>query len=161
MSNKREIINGEACCGSCKEWKPVEDFPKNKSDPLGIYNYCRICANERARNNHKKIRAKGKEGWDKHRKTYRSSYYKRIYGITLEEFETKLENQDFKCAICRVELDIDKDSRKAHLDHCHESGKIRDILCVCCNKGIGYLKEDTEILENAIKYIKRHKEGDL
>lgn len=55
-----------------------------------------------------------------------------------------------------------KVSTLAHLDHCHDTLKIRGILCVRCNQGIGCMQEDIEIMNNAIKYLEKHteKEGD-
>lgn len=154
----RPVVDGKVECKRCGDWKVLEDYPKDKNSFLGIYSYCSECANKRARDNHKKIRAKDSEGWQEHRKKYRNRYYKNTYGITLENFEAIFQAQDCRCAICLCELDIDLDSKKAHLDHNHTTGKIREILCVRCNKGIGYLQEDIDIMESAISYLKKHSE---
>jgi hypothetical protein len=155
----RPVIDGKVECKKCNTWKLLEEYPKNKNSALGIFSYCSECSNKLGREHHKKNRAKGTEGWEKHRKDYRNRYYKNTYGITLAQFEEIFEAQDYKCAICFCPLDIDGESSKAHLDHNHTTGKIRQILCVRCNKGIGYLQEDTDIMQSAIDYINLHKEG--
>ena len=62
----------------------------------------------------------------------------------LEELKIK---QNFKCAICKEQTDL-------AVDHCHNSMKIRGLLCNNCNNGLGRFKDSTELLENAIKYLK-------
>ena len=61
-----------------------------------------------------------------------------------------------ECAICEKDLDADLDSRDHHIDHCHETGVIRGVLCSNCNKGLGHFKDNIESLTNAIKYLKRY-----
>lgn len=154
----RPVIDNKVECKKCGDWKDLIEYPKDKNSFLGIYSYCSSCANERARDNHKKIRAKDSEGWEEHRRKYRHRYYKKFYGISLEQFEELFKSQDCKCAICLCDLDIDLESKKAHLDHNHATGQIRQILCVRCNKGIGYLQEDLTIMRSAIEYLKKHSE---
>lgn len=154
----RYMIEGKLECIDCKEWKFTEDFHKHKGKPFKCNVYCKDCANNRARKNHKENRAPGTEGQALYRRSMRQFYYKRVYGITLEEYETMLESQDNKCAICRKSIGYAEGPAKAHLDHNHTTGKIREILCVCCNKGIGYLQEDKTILDSAIKYLEKHNE---
>jgi hypothetical protein len=82
------------------------------------------------------------------------------YGIELDDFVAMYEDQGGKCAICRTDVDLyapeDRKANVAHVDHCHTTGKIRALLCHQCNVGIGAFKEDAEVLQNAIQYIKDH-----
>ena len=76
--------------------------------------------------------------------------HSKIYGLQLGEYEKKLENQLNRCAICgknKVEFKNDFD-----LDHNHETGQTRGLLCHNCNLGFGFFKEDILILKSAIKY---------
>lgn len=85
---------------------------------------------------------------------------KRDYGITLDEYNSMLEKQNNKCAICETEEPIKVKSgrnRKLAVDHCHNSGKVRGLLCAHCNTGIGMLRESIEILDKAKEYLLRHK----
>lgn len=69
------------------------------------------------------------------------------YGISEEQYQEMLLKQDGKCAICEKEMS------PPHVDHCHNTKKVRGLLCDTCNRGIGYLKEDINILKGAIKYL--------
>lgn len=69
------------------------------------------------------------------------------YGLTEEEYTDLLDQQKGCCAICKESLDI------IAIDHCHETLKVRGLLCKSCNSGIGFLKEDKEILLSAISYL--------
>lgn len=74
------------------------------------------------------------------------------YGITKQQYNDLYNTQKGKCPIC--ELSIDILGRNTHLDHNHETGAIRGILCASCNLGIGYLYSK-EILTKATKYISK------
>jgi len=80
----------------------------------------------------------------------RSSYLKRAYEITLEEYELIKAIQESRCAIC-----LQKANRIV-IDHCHKSKKIHGLLCTTCNAGIGQFKDDLALLKEAIKYLQRH-----
>jgi len=84
---------------------------------------------------------------------------KQIYGISREEFEALICIQDFRCAICRKEIDptVNSKKSKALIDHNHKSGKIRGIVCINCNSILGYCKEDPKILLEAIRYLEKFK----
>lgn len=87
----------------------------------------------------------------------RNIYLKRTYKITLAEYETLLGQQNGRCAICAT----DDPGRKGRagknwmVDHCHDTGKVRGLLCHACNVGIGNFKDDTNIMEKAITYLRK------
>lgn len=76
---------------------------------------------------------------------------RRNYGITLEEYELMRIAQDNKCAICSAEFTC-----SPHTDHCHETGKVRSLLCGTCNKGLGQFKDSPDLLRTAAKYLENH-----
>lgn len=73
------------------------------------------------------------------------------YGLTLEDFEAMIAAQDGRCAICS-----DKFARSPHVDHCHRTGAVREILCDDCNNVLGRARDNTDILRRAITYLERH-----
>lgn len=76
------------------------------------------------------------------------------YSLTLDDYNTKFEEQKGKCAICkRHQSELNK---VLFVDHNHITNKVRGLLCDACNTGIGYLKEDFDIFYNAISYLKFH-----
>jgi hypothetical protein len=73
------------------------------------------------------------------------------YGITLEDKRTMLEAQNGKCAIC----DRKVSGKSAHVDHDHETGQVRGILCHKCNVAIGLFGDEIRNLTKAIDYLRR------
>lgn len=84
---------------------------------------------------------------------YRNNALKRRYGITLEHFNSIVESQNKKCALCEDALKLG--TKSVHVDHCHETGKVRGVLCARCNLGIGRFGDTIQGLEKAISYLKR------
>lgn len=78
---------------------------------------------------------------------------KQRYGITLDELHKMEVAQKHRCAICGKK----QDGRRLDVDHCHVTGKVRALLCVKCNMGIGYLLHDPMIMKKAIKYLDHHR----
>jgi hypothetical protein len=62
-----------------------------------------------------------------------------------------LVKQEYACAICVQPIDD-----RAHVDHCHATGKIRGALCAQCNKGLGNFRDNIDHLKAAIKYLRKH-----
>jgi len=73
------------------------------------------------------------------------------YQITEEEYNKLFENQSGKCLGCNIhQNDL---SKKLCVDHCHETGKIRGLLCTPCNLAIGLVKDNVDVLKNLIIYL--------
>ncbi len=81
----------------------------------------------------------------------RKNHLKRTYGITLEDYDKMVELQNNKCKICNKQSSI---WENLSIDHCHNTGKIRGLLCSLCNSAIGKFKDDIKLLTSAIKYLK-------
>ena len=101
----------------------------------------------------KAYRKANKEKLSSNNKKY---YLKVKYGITLKEKNFILKKQNNKCKICKITIHKNKKLKNntACIDHCHTTNKLRGILCSMCNKGLGHFKDNTEILTNAIDYLK-------
>ena len=83
------------------------------------------------------------------------SFIQRTYGINAEEYCEMLAAQDNKCAICDSE-EVNNSrisSGKLFIDHCHDTGKVRGLLCSKCNHSIGLLNDDVDLLHKAIAYL--------
>jgi len=79
------------------------------------------------------------------------------YGVSQEEYENKLLEQEGKCAICST---TEPKGRRGtwHIDHDHVTGKFRGLLCWLCNSALGKFKDDADIIEKASAYLRRNKE---
>lgn len=150
---------------------------KNKSK---ICRFCHRKTASMARNNDRekynaKI-AKDKEANPKKYEEFYKNHYKRLKerfgeyhslnkqcrarGITLQDYADMIDDQQNKCAICLKEetcRDVYHDrARRLSIDHCHATKKVRGLLCQGCNVAIGRFKDDIEIMQRAIDYIKAH-----
>ena len=76
----------------------------------------------------------------------------RKYGLTIESFEAMLAVQGHVCPICGEALQ--STGRGTHVDHCHTTGQIRNVLCKGCNVGLGSFGDNPDRLERAAKYIR-------
>jgi hypothetical protein len=76
--------------------------------------------------------------------------------VTVEEYEQLLLDQRYACAICKTPAD--QFQRALHVDHDHVTGKVRGLLCVRCNTGLGCFKDSTENLVEALHYLCDHNE---
>lgn len=90
---------------------------------------------------------------EKANRTSRNAEYTRKFGLSIDEIDNFLqEQQGGKCAICRNEIKL-MDSHKTHVDHCHKSNQFRGILCHNCNKGLGNFRDNVDSLKSAIEYL--------
>lgn len=77
----------------------------------------------------------------------------RTRGMDRSEYDAMLFAQDFRCAICRSPHPRNASTTRFAIDHCHETDQIRGLLCCPCNRGLGFMGDDPEILYNAIRYL--------
>lgn len=89
---------------------------------------------------------------------FRSSHLKRTFGITSEDYDTLLKQQNNGCAICGITSPsiYNKRVRYFCVDHNHSTGQVRGLLCHYCNTGIGYFKDNIEYLFKAITYLLKY-----
>jgi hypothetical protein len=142
-------------CNVCGETKSLSDYYptkfKSKQFPDKIYYHgkCKSCF----------IKEKQK---DYTPEKGRDKNLKHLYGITLQEYNTLLEQQNHCCAICES---TDPKGRKSgrggavevfYVDHDHNTGKVRGLLCNVCNRTMGYVGENSGVLEEMIKYLQKH-----
>jgi hypothetical protein len=92
-------------------------------------------------------------------RAWKSGKLKSAYGITIEEYEEMYERQEGVCALCgRAETSTYRsEPRRLAVDHCHDTGKVRALLCSNCNTGLGSFMHDPELLQRAISYLDRYR----
>lgn len=78
---------------------------------------------------------------------------KHLYNLTLDEYEDLLLRYENKCGICKKKIS----DENVCIDHCHNTGKVRGVLCSNCNTGIGMFEDNVSFLLNAIEYLKLKK----
>jgi hypothetical protein len=82
----------------------------------------------------------------------------RRYKITLDEYNQLFKDQFGVCKICgdKETSTLNGKVRKLTVDHDHKTGKVRGLLCNACNRGIGYMRDNSNILEKAVIYLKEY-----
>ena len=84
-------------------------------------------------------------------RTKRMSYdLKRLYGLSHDAWQTLWDQQNGRCRICETIFDK---PNSAYVDHCHVTGKVRGLLCIKCNAGIGMLNDSAILCEKAARYL--------
>jgi hypothetical protein len=96
-------------------------------------------------------RENGKRYRDKNRKKLNLKNRVGRYGISIADYKKMMKQQGGKCAICGDSLD----KVTIRIDHNHETGEVRGLLCASCNTGLGLLKDSPLVLENAKKYLEK------
>jgi hypothetical protein len=137
-------------CSHCGEQKNPDAFPKASGKPRGYAWVCKKCKIERRK---EKQASMSEDDWKKQNRRY---WLKTSYGITLEEFDDKLKAQNNKCAICQCDSE-NAFNNTLYVDHCHNSNKLRGLLCHACNSALGKFRDSVSILKNAIAYLEKHK----
>jgi hypothetical protein len=124
-------------CRDCEEIKPLDGFVRSKASPTGRGSYCKPCQNARTYESRQRLHGSSRE-----------YHLRRRYGMGVKVFEAILAEQDGKCLICER-------PDPEHVDHDHETGKVRGILCFNCNQGLGNFRDDIRSLIRAVNYLMR------
>lgn len=123
-----------------------ESSPSRKQYKRDYYEKNKLAFTER----NKKNRAANPQ---KYARAFKNWQLKKSFNISLEEYETLVKKQNECCACCgkhQSELRV-----ALNVDHCHDTGKVRGLLCWDCNVGIGKLGDTEEGLQMALDYIRR------
>lgn len=152
-------------CTKCGKGKPedITNFGVDKRRPIGLCSQCRKCLRIKNREYmRKRIRTAEQKAQDcrNHAKWHLTDKYKswrlmRDFGITLEQFNQAFEKQGGICAVCgRPETaTINGKIFWLSVDHDHNTGKVRGLLCHKCNIALGHLEENPVIIQSLLTYI--------
>lgn len=127
-------------CTKCRELKPVSDYARQGKGKRNAR--CKSCVNAERKGYYGRLSPEVREG-QKHRARARR------YNLTVDEYAELLRIS--KCQICGNETP--GGHGEWHIDHNHETGKVRGILCSSCNLGLGHFKDNMANLERAIAYL--------
>ena len=141
-----QIPEDQKWCGGCSLVKQVEDFNRDASKKDGRQSRCKTCEYEgykrRLAEDPERVRKISRESRMRNRR-------RQTYGVTNEEFEEMCEAQGGICAICQRE----PGQLGLCIDHDHETGEVRGVICSPCNSGLGLFQDDPEFLRAAAAYI--------
>ena len=121
-------------CTKCKEYKLWSEFAPRKEVPSRHMSACRSCRRQQ------------------YGPKQRDTHIQKEYGITTEDYNALLDKQNGVCGICYT----DNPGRADHhfcIDHNHETGEVRGLLCVSCNRALGLFQDDSKIIQRASQYL--------
>ncbi|MPY50168.1 recombination endonuclease VII [Streptomyces sp. K1PN6] len=118
------VLEGHKRCRGCGEVKPHSEWHRKSSAPDGLASRCKACKAAVAPAQH----------------------LRRKYGLTVAERDEMIASQMGLCVICL-------EAPAVHVDHCHETGRVRGVLCFNCNSGLGLLRDDPEAAYRAADYL--------
>ncbi|WP_424870631.1 endonuclease VII domain-containing protein [Streptomyces sp. SAI-229] len=119
-----EVPEGYKLCLKCDEVKPWSEWHRNATASDGLSTRCKAC--------------RAAEG--------RAGHLKRQYGITEAESDELIASQGGICCICLA-------APAKHVDHCHETGRVRGVLCFSCNAALGQFKDRPDAIRRAAAYV--------
>ncbi len=143
-------------CPKCKQSKPLSEFCKDRHTKDRKRCYCKGC-DKKYNLTHKVERDKYAKGYYKrtgNKHISRERYLKSKFNMTLGQYDEIFKKQNGVCTICGG---INADGRRLYVDHNHETGKVRGLLCSKCNTLIGFADDGIIILQSAINYLKSYK----
>ena len=143
--NYPRVLEGTKICLTCGASKSADRFSTDKSRKDGLCNRCKSCVAVYSKKYYQLPKVKAKT-----LKYGRNRHLLLSYGITFRQKQKMKGVQEGKCMICRENLE---DGIYTHVDHNHETGEVRGILCSSCNLMIGLSKDNPDILREAASYI--------
>ena len=134
---------GTKHCKSCNTTKPIEDFYVRNKTSMVRHSTCKECDKKRVSETPSIVK--------------REQALKRMYGITQQDYDMMLAEQNNQCAICETtEPGGRHTSNYFVVDHCHTTGKVRKLLCHHCNTSLGLVGDNIQTLETMINYLQKH-----
>lgn len=145
----------EKSCVKCREVKPIEEFPVQSKSPSGYGKYCTDCNRENvskwAESNPERYSDRIKRRTDKNGVRFSDSWFKiksRVYNIPIQKLKDMFVSSEGLCEIC-----FEYTGANLVIDHDHDTGEVRGLLCQQCNIGLGAFKDSQTSLIQAIQYL--------
>lgn len=125
-------------CAKCSTDTPLAGFARNAASPDGRRTICRACV--------KQVDAQ------RYKTSVRESLLEKRYGLSEQEYLALLQSQMGACALCRS---VKPGGRwgQFSVDHCHDTGRVRGLLCYNCNLALGMLGDTPASIQKVLEYV--------
>ncbi len=167
-----KVVPESKLCRGCDRVLPASEFHRSSREKCGLTNRCKECVSKKFRRQYEKdperfitrVRSYYEKARQEREQFYAGGAKSRLaerelakYGLTVEAFREMEKRQCGKCAVChRTPEEVDGHrSRRLYVDHCHDTGAIRGLLCSRCNTAIGYFEHCPERLMSAAHYLQQ------
>lgn len=156
MNSQTKITIGCTVCGVIWPCEPLRPKLSSCDECRREYKRRWSAAHYSTDEGQRARRQNARDYYARNRNTFNDRHLRRALkdlSLSLEAYEQMLKDQGGQCAICG-EVESGRFSRLA-IDHNHATGEVRGLLCGRCNKAIGLLRDDPEIVMNTLKYLTR------
>lgn len=144
-----DVHTGTRVCRVCRDRKSMDQFHWTVSKKHRARK-CKDCAHA-AQADRIALR---KQAGDP---VFRGDRLRREYGLTPEQVASMRQAQGDACAICEKPFRDEPARERMHIDHCHETGHVRALLCHNCNLGLGHFRDDVDLLLKSAAYLTEHR----
>lgn len=170
MAQRRQgyVIEADArekVCKTCQTSKPFAEFNRRSASRDGLARVCKECDADRKKQDilqypekhREKRRQRHERNLEQNILNERLGTFRRKYGVSRELYDELFDQQQGRCAICQMEA-LSRHGPKGTLriDHNHETGAIRALLCNCCNTALGMFHDDIALVRIAVDYLRRY-----
>lgn len=135
------LADGKKLCSRCGSVKDRTDFNRSAGHPSGLHSWCKDCCSEQKRDRYRResavINLKSRAA---------------RFGVSVEYLQALITEHDGRCAICAGPC---VSGRQLAVDHNHQTGQVRGLLCGNCNRAIGLLKDSRAVAQAAADYLRR------
>lgn len=151
-------------CTSCQQDKALDQFHKHAARKSGVTERCKACKAAY----YKKWRSSGGKQWETDYRKRRQEIYRRqefrrglrrFYNLTIEDYNARLKQQNGTCAACgkpeTAKFTKTGVTKRLAVDHCHNTGRIRGLLCARCNRVLGLVADSSELLISLSAYLRK------
>jgi hypothetical protein len=155
-------------CSTCFIEKPVTEFGKQSARPDGLDITCKACMKERSTQRYKDpskrrmILDNGPRWRERNPDADADETLRRKYGITLTDYDVLFESQGGVCALCKKgettkRMKKGEGHERLAVDHCHDTARVRGLLCFKCNTAIGSLGDTEDDAQRVVDYLSKSK----
>jgi hypothetical protein len=135
-------------CTVCKKHKPLSCFYNSKTSKDGKGYRCKECDTV--------ARKKwSQDNPERAKESRRGRLLKNRYGITIKDYDALLEKQGGACGICKASSNRHLNNSAFSVDHCHQTGQIRGLLCNQCNRALGMFNDSEELIQKALDWLRK------
>jgi len=145
-------------CKDCNTEKPFSEYHRHNATRDRLQAFCKRCGLQRnaawRARNPEKLATYQRNRAPRPPSVRRDQQLRREYGIDQNRYDQLVDEQNGRCAICReIPTPINGKRIALVVDHCHDTNRVRGLLCTNCNVAIGHMKDDVERLRAAISYL--------
>lgn len=130
-------------CSGCSRDLAMAAFARCAKNKDGLHSHCRECRS-----------ATKKAHYVKNAAELAAKHRQRTYGLDKASFASLVERQQNCCAICSRDMG---NKHNRHIDHDHATGRVRELLCSRCNRMLGHVDDNPQLLRTMAAYIEKHR----